>query len=767
MNFLSILKNKRLLSLVGILLLAYCQARGGQDAKKLLIAFGLASTTKTQSNLETIKVDLLVIGEEKKVTKLSSGVESISFEKVEPGRILVKGSDNRPMSISRTKEAEFYGLIESVINVFSTLATKDSPKLLTTKNYNHSKELPIKMAYDSNSFEIKGELDETILSLSKKDNQIHYTTKFDSGKVQGQTAEKLINVVESGVVAAHILSSIRSTGMKNKNIAKDLTFDSCIVSGCNAIECVVVAVYMVIKLVVTAIDCSGLDGSVGCETGGGSPPPDEPSSPTPDPPSDDCAIVLPLAVKASLACTDKEVIASGVDYSKYKFIRENQPLYIHVVAVNPHETNIEITPLQENSKRYTLQNWFTRYNNPLKSPDPSYSNILAAINGTYFNLSDGKIYGFLKSRDEALLYNPSFRPPRSTFGVTQMNQSEIKRIAGDRNWPEVSNGIGGGPAIISNGEILNISNSISDEDFDPNQLQFTCKYPPCGYPRTAIGIVNQNKVVFVVADGIKGFKNPEKNIGLTIRDLADFMRNELGVENAMLQDGGGSSAMIVPKINGTEHLNKTEITGKIYRLLPSILMIRKNDYSYSTFNASIDSIQNPREAEMAVLQGSLNREGSLIWESNRDGLIGSGSQISTTLSKGPHTIKLTGIANTGASTVSEKTVEVLPKDEIINIVGRDHCGTTSNQYAVPSLSHYKKGYYTLSVTGSVNWGGGYSSSVSIITYNLDESLRGYRIDAFNQSLLYYHSEDGIMAFFFNDNFCRDNSGGLSIRVHRN
>lgn len=760
MNFLSIFKSKRFFSLAGILLLAYCQARGGQDAKKLLIALGVASATKTQSNLETIKVDLVVIGDERKVTKLSSGNESISFEKVEPGRILVRGSDNRPMSISRAKEAEVYGLIESVVNVFTTQAIKDSPKLLTTKNYNHSKELPIKMAYDSNSFEVKSESDEAILSLSKKDNQIHYTTLFDSGKIQGQTAEKLLKAFESKDVVARALSSQQASGINNQSVSKTLTLEECMLSTCNQIVCAVIAVYAVIKMVVYAIDCSGLDGSVGCEeTGSGSPPPDEPSFPTPDPPNEDCAIVLPLAVKASLVCTDKEFIASGVDYSKYKFIRENQSLYIHVVTVNPHETNIEITPLQENSKRYTLQNWFTRYNNPLTSPDPSYSNMLAAINGTYFDMSNGIIYGFLKSRDAFPVANPTFKPPRSTFGITQNNYTEIKKVSGGVNWNDVFNGIGGGPGIISNSEILDISDSITIEGFDPSQLHFNS-----GYPRTAIGIVNQNKVVFVVADGIKNFNNSGQNIGLKISELAYFMRNTLGAEEAMLQDGGGSSAMVVPKISGAVHLNKT---GEGYRPLPSILMIRKNDYSYSSFNASIDSIQNPREAETAVLQGSLNREGNLIWESNRDGLIGSGPQVSTTLSKGEHKIKLTGIADTGASTVSEKTVEVLPKDEIINIDGRGHCGNTSSQYAVPSLSHYKKGYYTLSVTGNVNWGGGYSSSVSIVTYNLDESLRGYKIDAFNQSLLYYHAEDGIMAFFFNDNFCRDNSGGLSIRVHRN
>ena len=56
-------------------------------------------------------------------------------------------------------------------------------------------------------------------------------------------------------------------------------------------------------------------------------------------------------------------------------------------------------------------------------------------------------------------------------------------------------------------------------------------------PRTAIGIIDENHYVFVVADG-----RTADNKGLSLYELAEFMQS-LGVQTAYNLDGGGSSTM--------------------------------------------------------------------------------------------------------------------------------------------------------------------------------------------------------------------------------
>lgn len=56
-------------------------------------------------------------------------------------------------------------------------------------------------------------------------------------------------------------------------------------------------------------------------------------------------------------------------------------------------------------------------------------------------------------------------------------------------------------------------------------------------PRTAIGIIDENHYVFVVADG-----RTSDNEGLSLYELAEFMES-LGVQTAYNLDGGGSSTM--------------------------------------------------------------------------------------------------------------------------------------------------------------------------------------------------------------------------------
>jgi exopolysaccharide biosynthesis protein len=57
-------------------------------------------------------------------------------------------------------------------------------------------------------------------------------------------------------------------------------------------------------------------------------------------------------------------------------------------------------------------------------------------------------------------------------------------------------------------------------------------------PRTAVGIIDENHLVFVVVDG----RSPGYSAGVTMTGLAEIMQG-LGATTAYNIDGGGSSTM--------------------------------------------------------------------------------------------------------------------------------------------------------------------------------------------------------------------------------
>lgn len=81
-----------------------------------------------------------------------------------------------------------------------------------------------------------------------------------------------------------------------------------------------------------------------------------------------------------------------------------------------------------------------------------------------------------------------------------------------------------GPGLVESGEI-----TVSENDEVGRAM--------ASNPRTAIGIIDENRYLFVVSDG-----RTESSEGLTLYQLAEFMR-KLGAKTAYNLDGGGSSTM--------------------------------------------------------------------------------------------------------------------------------------------------------------------------------------------------------------------------------
>ncbi|MFC6326108.1 phosphodiester glycosidase family protein [Microbacterium koreense] len=89
-----------------------------------------------------------------------------------------------------------------------------------------------------------------------------------------------------------------------------------------------------------------------------------------------------------------------------------------------------------------------------------------------------------------------------------------------------------GPAIVEDGEVID---GIEDIEVDTNFGNHSIQGDQ---PRTAVGVIDDNHVVFVVVDG----RQPGYSEGVTLTELADIFV-DLGVTTAYNLDGGGSSTM--------------------------------------------------------------------------------------------------------------------------------------------------------------------------------------------------------------------------------
>ena len=97
---------------------------------------------------------------------------------------------------------------------------------------------------------------------------------------------------------------------------------------------------------------------------------------------------------------------------------------------------------------------------------------------------------------------------------------------------DVWNTLSFGPAIIADGEPVDGIESVEvDTNFGNHSIEGD-------QPRTAVGVIDDNHLAFVVVDG----RSPGYSKGVTLTGLADIMLG-LGATTAYNLDGGGSSTM--------------------------------------------------------------------------------------------------------------------------------------------------------------------------------------------------------------------------------
>lgn len=153
-----------------------------------------------------------------------------------------------------------------------------------------------------------------------------------------------------------------------------------------------------------------------------------------------------------------------------------------------------------------------------------------AINGDYYGfretgivIRNGVVYRDQGARDGLAFYRDG------TVKVYDETTTTAPALLAAGVW----NTLSFGPAILQDGQVAaGIEDVEVDTNFGNHSIQGA-------QPRTAVGVVDANHLVFVVVDG----RSTGYSAGVTMTGLATLMQG-LGAKTAYNLDGGGSSTMV-------------------------------------------------------------------------------------------------------------------------------------------------------------------------------------------------------------------------------
>lgn len=157
------------------------------------------------------------------------------------------------------------------------------------------------------------------------------------------------------------------------------------------------------------------------------------------------------------------------------------------------------------------------------------NNALFAINGDYYGfrstgivIRNGVIYRDSGAREGLAFYRDGH------VEVYDETTTNAQTLVDNGVW----NTLSFGPALVEDGEI---QSGIDQVEVDTNVGNHSIQGDQ---PRTAIGVIDSNHLVFVVVDG----RSTGYSKGVDMNELAQIMK-DLGCQTAYNIDGGGSSTM--------------------------------------------------------------------------------------------------------------------------------------------------------------------------------------------------------------------------------
>lgn len=257
-------------------------------------------------------------------------------------------------------------------------------------------------------------------------------------------------------------------------------------------------------------------------------------SPATEPPLSD------LTPSPTLKTIKQIKIRDGLSYSKLTWKGST----VHCISVDPKSKNLKVFP-------YISE----------KATEPSRSILNAdaifAVNGGFFNLSDGESTSFITAdgksmcnpkENKALIENPKLKP----FLPQIFDRSEIRFYTTEKNKPyaeivkhsqptkngfELEAALQGGPQLLP--KLTSEEEAFIRKDEKGNSSDSIGTKSKAA--RTAIGITSDGKLKILCAEG---GKKKEFVSGLSLKDMAELFQ-KLECTSALNLDGGTSTAMVV------------------------------------------------------------------------------------------------------------------------------------------------------------------------------------------------------------------------------
>jgi hypothetical protein len=258
---------------------------------------------------------------------------------------------------------------------------------------------------------------------------------------------------------------------------------------------------------------------------------------------------IPLFLRISLTTLYSSLFASGATAQNYPSITYSTPIniapgvkswsgssaapnplwQIRVVEVDLSNPEVQLIPAQrlgtESLERTT--SIAARYD------------ALAAMNAGYFSTTGSVSHYEWNNTITAF----TVRPPRSAFGLNSgfprlLAQTPVTgsgtSSTSDPDWLSVTEAIGGGPSLLTNGAVDVRS---VEENFDAQ----SGIGPTVRNPRSALGWNPETKHVWLVTvDG----RQASWSVGMTLDEVARLLQ-DLGATRGLNYDGGGSTVMVV------------------------------------------------------------------------------------------------------------------------------------------------------------------------------------------------------------------------------
>lgn len=230
---------------------------------------------------------------------------------------------------------------------------------------------------------------------------------------------------------------------------------------------------------------------------------------------------------ANTASSTAATTATNVTTSDTSYSDDNIQISLETITTN--NTTVYVADIQVSSAEYLktalAQNTYGTNVTAKTSETAAANNAILAVNGDYYGANST---GYVIKN--GVLYRDTVRNNASygdlaiyadgSFEIIYENEISAQELI-DKG---VVNLLAFGPALVENGEIVVDTSTEVGQAMSSN-------------PRSAIGIIDENHYIIVVADG-----RTSESEGLSLYQLAEVMK-QYGATTAYNLDGGGSSTL--------------------------------------------------------------------------------------------------------------------------------------------------------------------------------------------------------------------------------